>query len=486
MIVRRALIHALLISALASVGASGQSTTPQYFKGSNAPRLPDYSAMRPANPDMAKIRAESEAERQRELDLLGIKTLYEPRNARDPDAPNAANYDPALANPYPRGSDVLREEGGAEVTSPALWWAERRPEIIKAAEDAIYGHMPDNLPGVTFTLTKTETTKIGGIAAVTQYYTGHVDNSSYPAISVDFPMSLTLPAKVKGKVPVIIEFGMGLHPASGFHELIPGYPLPPPLPTPDGHARLLQSGWGYANFDPMAIQADNGAGLTKGIIGLVNKGQPRGLRDWGALRAWGWGASQVLSFLQTQAHVAGDEIGVTGHSRYGKGAFVAMIFDPRFAIGYISSSGAGGAKLMRRNFGETIADIAAANEFHWTAINFLKYSAAPLSANDLPVDADDLIALIAPRPVFISGGNPTYGDAWVDAEGQFDAAVGAGPAYTLLGKKPLQTATFPPLGTALIEGDIGFRQHDYGHSAGQEPNWPTFLQFAQKYLHIEQ
>jgi hypothetical protein len=492
--IRKTLIHALLVAtvaggtvAFAQTTPAAQTVTPEYFKNSNAPRLPEGGFGRPPNPAADQIRADSEKERQREMDLLGIKALYAPRNARDPDAPNAANYDPALANPYPRASDVLREDGGAEVTSPAVWWAERRPEILKAAEDAIYGTMPANVPGVTFTLTKTEKVKIGGIDAVTQTYTGHVDNSSYPAITVDFPMTLTLPAKVKGKVPVIIELGMGIRMAGGGvnRELIPGYPMPPPAVLPDGHTRLLQLGWGYANYDPMAIQADNGAGLTAGIIGLVNKGQPRSVSDWGALRAWAWGASQVLSFLQTQPHVAGDEIGVTGHSRFGKGAFVAMLFDPRFAIGYISSSGATGAKLMRRNYGETIADIAAANEFHWTAANFLKYSAAPLTADDLPVDADDLIAAVAPRPIFMSAGNPTYGDAWVDAEGQFKAAVGAGPVYTLLGKKPLQTDTFPPLGTALIDGDIGFRQHDYGHSAGQEPNWPTFLQFAQKYLRIE-
>lgn len=470
-----------LVLSQASLAASGL----EYFKNSNAPRLPHYFAGRKVTPKMERIRAGNEKEHRREMELLHLKALRSPRNALDPDAPNAANYDPAKANPYPRKSDVLREEGGAEVTSPAVWWAERRPEIVKAAEDAIYGHMPDHVPGVTWKLTRTEHVRVGGIAAVTEHFVGHVDNSSYPAITVDFPMTLTLPANVKGRVPVIIEFGMGLHLPHSFHELLPGYPTPPPLKGPKGNTRLLALGWGYANFDPMAVQADNAAGLTKGIIGLVNKGRPRSLSDWGALRAWAWGASQVLTFLRTQPHVAPDEIGVTGHSRYGKGAFVAMIFDKRFAIGYISSSGAGGAKLMRRDYGETIADIAAPNEFHWMAGNFLKYSAAPLTANDLPVDADDLIALCAPRPVFISAGNPTYGDAWVDAQGQFKAAVGAGPAYALLGKKPLQTDTFPPLGTALIEGDIGFRQHDYGHSAGEEPNWPTFLKFARKYLHIE-
>ncbi|HVN05840.1 MAG TPA: hypothetical protein VMT86_15570, partial [Bryobacteraceae bacterium] len=226
------------------------------------------------------------------------------------------------------------------------------------------------------------------------------------------------------------------------------------------------------------IQPDNGAGLRVGIIGLVNHGGPRKPDDWGALRAWAWGASRALDYFETDKAVDARQVGIEGLSRYGKAALVTMAYDQRFAIAFVASSGEGGAKLHRRNFGEIVENVAAVNEYHWMAGNFLKY-AGPLHWNDLPVDSHDLIALCAPRPVFVSGG-AFNGDAWADAKGMFMAAAAAGPVYKLLGKKDLGTTEMPPIETALISGDIAFRQHSGGHTAG--PNWPTFIEFASRYL----
>jgi hypothetical protein len=242
---------------------------------------------------------------------------------------------------------------------------------------------------------------------------------------------------------------------------------------------VLARGWGYAEYVPTSVQPDNGAGLTEGIIGLANKGQPRRPDDWGALRAWAWGASRALDYFETDPAVDAKQVGIEGHSRYGKAALVTMAYDQRFAIGYISSSGEAGAKLYRHIFGEEIGNVAGTGEYHWMAGNFLKYD-GPLTVADLPVDAHELIALCAPRPVFISGG-ATQGDGWVDAKGMFLAAVAAGPVYTLLGKKDLGVTAFPPIETTLIDGDIAFRQHSGGHTPA--PNWPTFLEFAGRYLH---
>jgi hypothetical protein len=228
---------------------------------------------------------------------------------------------------------------------------------------------------------------------------------------------------------------------------------------------------------PTSIQADNGAGLTRGIIGLCNKGQRRKPDDWGALRAWAWGASRALDYFETDRSVDASQVGIEGHSRYGKAALIAMAYDQRFAIGFISSSGEGGAKLHRRNAGEIVENLAGSGEYHWMAGNFLKY-AGPLQWSDLPVDAHELIALCAPRPVFISAGDK--GDAWVDARGMFMAAVAAGPVYLLLGKKDLGSSVFPPPGTTLTGGEIAFRQHLGGHTP--LPNWPTFLDFASRYI----
>ena len=267
-------------------------------------------------------------------------------------------------------------------------------------------------------------------------------------------------------------------------------------------------GWGYASINSASVQADCGAGLTVGIIGLVNKGQPRKLDDWGVLSAWGWGMSKVLDYFETDKAVDAKKVAVQGHSRSGKAALVAMAYDERFLTGYISSSGESGAKLHRRKYGELIENIAATNEYHWMAGNFLKYTGR---WDQLPVDSHELVALCAPRPVFLSAGkgpdeNPdgtvkmmapgdpgivlsrgpvdqqaaNINDAWVDAKGTFLAGVGAGPVYRLLGKKDLGTTEFPKIEAALVSGDIGFRQHSGGHTPN--PNWPVFLDFAAKYF----
>ncbi len=204
-------------------------------------------------------------------------------------------------------------------------------------------------------------------------------------------------------------------------------PQPPPAPRPPADVpateQLIAAGWGYAYLNPGSIQADNGAGLTKGIIGLVNKGQPRKPDDWGSLRAWGWGASRALDYLETDSTVDAKRVGIEGVSRYGKAALVTMAFDERFAVVLIGSSGEGGAKLHRRNFGEAVENLTGSGEYHWMAGNFLKYGTAESNfgsrnAGDIPVDAHQLIALCAPRATFISYGIPERGDAnWLDQKG---------------------------------------------------------------------
>jgi hypothetical protein len=177
-------------------------------------------------------------------------------------------------------------------------------------------------------------------------------------------------------------------------------------------------------------------------------------------------------------------VGIWGHSRFGKAALVTEAYDQRFAIAYVSSSGEGGAKLHRRDFGEIVENIASSGEYHWMCGNFLKY-AGPLKWSDLPVDSHELIALCAPRPVFVSAGAAAAGDAWVDAKGMYMACVAAGPVYELLGKKGLEkdggvsVSEFPAMGTGVVDGDIGYRQHNQGHTPG--PNWPAFIEFASKY-----
>jgi len=328
-----------------------------------------------------------------------------------------------------------------------------------------------------------------------QHLLGHVDNSSYPLINVDIQMLLVRPADAAAPVPVMMMFGRGDSRQGGGPQprfIMPGAPGSPGS-DPPATEQLITDGWGYAYINPASVQEDNGAGLTRGIIGLVNKGQPRKPDDWGALRAWAWGASRGLDYLETDKPVDAKHVGIEGVSRNGKAALMTMAFDTRFALVLVGSSGEGGAKLHRRNFGEAVENLTGSGEYHWMAGNFLMYGAAEATfgsknAADLPVDAHELIALCAPRLTFISYGLPEKGDAkWLDQQGSYMATVAAGPVFQLLGAKGLgfsgdyHSAKMPPVKTGLLDGELAWRQHDGGHTDG--PNWKYFIVWADKFLH---
>lgn len=419
-------------------------------------------------------------------DQLGIKTLRPgPSGNAAPGAPNAANYDPAKANPYPDLPDPLTLRNGRKVTSADLWWKQRRPEIVEDFEREVFGRVPASVPAVTWELTQTVNAQVGGLPVIAKQLIGHVDNSSYPAITIDIQMVVVTPANATGKVPTLMMFGSAALP-----------PMPPPAepaPGPPSSAQqLIAAGWGYASISPASIQADNGAGLTRGIIGLVNRGQARKPDDWGALRAWAWGASRGLDYLATDPAVDITHVGIEGVSRYGKAALVAAAFEPRFTMALVGSSGEGGAKLHRRNFGEAVENLTGAGEYHWMAGNFLKYGAAESTfgeknANDIPVDAHQLIALVAPRWVFISYGIPEKGDAhWLDHQGSYMAAVAAGPVFRLLGVKDLgetqnyRVAKMPAVNVGLLDGELAWRQHDGGHE--DRSNMKSFIEWANRLM----
>jgi len=448
------------------------------------------------------VQLTAQQDHQQMMDLLKITSLRPGADGRNRQAPNAANYNESKANPYPDLPDPLVLKNGERVSTPETWWTRRRPEIVEDFDREVYGRAPKDAPKVNWEATGTTSEKNGDVPVITKKLVGHVDNLSYPQITVDIQLTLTTPAGATAPVPVIMEFGFGAfgpRPAGApTAKKAAGATTPPgkaaaktgagaglgrggpggPGGGPSWQQQVLAKGWGYAIITPSSIQADNGAGLTRGIIGLCNKGKPRKADDWGALRAWAWGASRALDYFETDKSVDARQVGLEGHSRYGKATIVAMAYDPRFAIAYVSSSGEGGAKIHRRNWGELVENVASTGEYHWMAGNFLKY-AGPLHWNDMPVDSHELVALCAPRPVFVSSG-ATNGDGWVDAKGMFLAAAGAGPVYKLLGKKDMGTTEFPPIETALIDGDVAFRQHGGGHSPG--PNWPTFLTFADRYV----
>jgi len=428
---------------------------------------------------------------------LGIKALRPGPSGRA-GATNAANYDPVKANPFPDLPDPLTLKNGQKVTTAEGWWKQRRAEIVEDFEREIFGRVPKNVPRVTWTIATQATDRVvGEVPVVAKQLVGHVDNSSFPAIKVDIQMTLVTPAQSKGPVPVLMMFGGGFG-GSGFPRR-PGEPAPTNRfgafgggtnAGPSSTEQLIAAGWGYATVNPNSIQSDNGAGLTKGIIGLVNKGQARKPDDWGSLRAWAWGAARGLDYLEAEPAVDAKKVGIEGVSRYGKAALVTMAFEPRFAMVLVGSSGEGGAKLHRRNFGEAVENLTGSGGYHWMAGNFLKYGAAEptaKNAGDLPVDAHELIALCAPRLTFISYGVPERGDAhWLDQQGSYMATVAAGPVFRLLGARDLgvkedyRTAQKPPVNTGLLDGELAWRQHDGGHE--DRSNMKHFIAWANKFI----
>lgn len=479
------------------------------------------------------VKLTREEDHKRIMDLLRMKEIRPGRDGNNKDSPSYANYDESKANPFPTLPDPLTLKDGKKVTTASVWWSKRRPEIVEDFDREIYGRVPQNVPKVNWEVTSTTPGKNGDIEIVTKQLLGVVDNSIDPDISVKIAVTLVTPATATGPVPVVILFsggGFGGPPGAGRGAPVtPGVPSAAAAPAPAGppyapnafaparggagrgaapllgrgapatagavpargaipverrgpqgpsaQQQILARGWGYASLNTGSVQADNGEGLTLGIIGLCNKGQPRKLDDWGVLRAWAWGASKTLDYLETDKAVDASHVALEGHSRWGKATIVAMAYDQRFWTAYVSSSGEGGAKLHRRDWGEVVENVAAAGEYHWMAGNFLKY-AGPLQWSDMPVDSHELIAMCAPHPVFISAGDK--GDYWQDARGMFMAAVAAGPVYRLLGKKDLGVTEMPPVETALVNGDIAFRQHSQGHT--DVPNWPTFLEFAAQHM----
>ncbi|HKQ87584.1 MAG TPA: hypothetical protein VJS43_12550 [Candidatus Acidoferrales bacterium] len=465
----------------------------------------------------------AQQDQQNMMQQLGIHALR-PGPSGNENAPNHANYDESVANPYPNLPDALTLNNGEKVTTAQSWWQKRRPEIVTDYERYVYGRVPANMPKVTWSISATDKEFLGRTPVIAKTLIGHVDNSSYPLIDVNIRMTLVTPADAKGTVPVLMMFGRSGFPAPSqpteeqretlnaeikallvredpsLEQIFAEHPgfdfveapvFRPPQLNADGDPpsewEIVADGWGFATIDPASIQADNAAGLTRGIIGLVNKGQPRTPEDWGALRAWAWGAGRGLDYLETDPSVDAKHVGIEGVSRYGKAALVTMAFDQRFAAVLVGSSGKGGATLLRRNFGEAVESLTG-GEYYWMAGNFMKYGASDATfgaknPGDIPVDSNELIALCAPRLTFISYGIPEKGDAkWLDHQGSYIATVAASPVWALLGAKGLgvnddyHTAKMPSVNHGLLDGQVAWRQDDGGHT--DAPNMKYFLHWV--------
>jgi hypothetical protein len=371
---------------------------------------------------------------------------------------HVSNYSEDKVPPYTL-PDPLVLSDGRKVTSPEIWMTRRRPEILKFYQTEIYGRVPANAPKVTWEVTETDPKARDG-AAVMRRVVGRMGEKP------DGPkMTLTIytPARAEKPVPVLlsISFGFG-----------PGQPRPGAF---DPVAEVLNRGWAYATINYGDIQPDRADRWTEGVIGLTLKeGQKQPAPDeWGTISAWAWGISRCIDFLETERAIDPKRVAITGASRLGKTVLWAGAQDERVAAVFSVVPGEMGASLIRRDWGETLDDMA--QNFPWQfAGNFRKWVG---KWNDLPVDQHMLIALCAPRPVYVNGG---LTDQWSDPKGEFLALVAAGPVYRLLGAKDLGVTEVPPLDKPVTTGSLAFHYHSSGHTA-VPADWKAFLDFAERH-----
>ena len=382
---------------------------------------------------------------------------------------HVSNYDETKVRPYTL-PDPLVLADGKPVKDAKTWQERRRPELLHLYETEIYGRIPANTPHVTWRVTETDTHARDGAATLKRLAGTIGDSADAPVIDV----KLYTPANARGRVPVIllVNFGGGPNPPAGRAG------APPLSGAPPVAAEILAKGWGYATVGYQDIQPDRADAWTSGVIGVTlsrSAGATKPAPDeWGTIGAWSWGVSRIVDYLETDASVNAKQIALFGHSRLGKTALWASALDTRIAVVYSSCAGEMGSALARRDWGETVDDMA--QNFGWQfAGNFQKWVGR---WNEMPVDAHMLIALSAPRPVFITGGTT---DQWADPAGEFLSEVAAGPVYRLLCRKDLGVTTLPPLDSPVTSGDLGFHYHTGGHAA-TPADWSAFLQFLAKYF----
>ncbi|HEU5118941.1 MAG TPA: hypothetical protein VFT74_20285, partial [Isosphaeraceae bacterium] len=368
---------------------------------------------------------------------------------------HVSNYSEEKVRPYTL-PDPLVEAGGERVTSAEQWFRVRRPEILNFYREEIYGRVPDTAPNVIWEVAETDASARDSTAILKRVVGRMSVRPNAPRMS----LTLYLPAKATDRVPVLLDltFGFGPRGSAGF----------------DPVAELLQRGWGYASLKYGEIQPDRPDRWTEGVIGLsLRSGQSRPDPDeWGTISAWAWGVSRAIDFLESDPAINPRRIAITGASRLGKTVLWAAAQDERVAAVFAVVPGEMGASLIRRDWGETLDDMAQ-NFAYQFAGNLQKWVGR---WDALPIDQHLLIALIAPRPVYFNGG---MSDQWSDPKGEFLALVAAGPVYRLLGAKDLGITEVPPLDRPVTEGDLAFHYHSRGHTA-VPTDWKAFLDFAER------
>lgn len=398
------------------------------------------------------------------------------------------NYEQSMVGTY-KLPDSLQFENGKEVSSAKAWWTKRRPQIVELFETQQYGIAPGRPKDESFKVVE-QGSAFNGKAIRKQVTISLSEDPDWPQIH----LLVYLPAAAKKPVPMYFTISFsanqcatddpGIIPEKIWDTRTHAKALPSERFCRFGHLpveRLLDAGFGVATFYYGDVDPDFIGGFKLGIRDKYLKpGETERAPDaWGSIAAWAWGMSRVEDYFETDPRIDAKRVAIQGVSRLGKTVMWAGAHDRRFAAVIASCSGEGGAALSRRDYGETIAHLTAPTRYPYQfAANYAKWGGFPDKA---PMDANMLVALIAPRPLLLQTGSTDY---WSDPKGEFLAEAAAAPVYTLLGATPLDADVWPAAKTPILH-DEAYYMHEGGH--GMVPSdWDIYLEFLKMHLHPEQ
>lgn len=394
-------------------------------------------------------------------------------------AQKAANYDESLIKPYSL-PDPLRMESGCKVRSVRQWEKKRRPELIRLFSEEVFGYVPGKPEGVHFReLTFGEAFDGKALRKEIAVYFDAEETDSLVLL-------LYLPKEAKGPVPAFLginffgNYTTTLDPevtypseaeraadGNGYGEKARGFQA-----RRWPYECILSRGYAVATFYCGDVDPDFDDGFTNGVHGTIYKAKMRTGSSWGTISTWAWGLMRAMDYLESDSSIG--KVAVIGHSRLGKTALWAGALDERFSMVISNESGCTGAALSRRAIGETVGVIQSKFP-HWFCRNYLKYSD---KENTLPVDQHELLALVAPRPLYVASAD---GDKWSDPKGEYLSLLGAAPVYELYGLEALKDLDQPRVSFPVSAGRSAYHLRHGRHDIVLY-DWIQYLNFADQFL----